>query len=364
MNIPPSLIFDQRFNSAAQPEISVVIPFFNQSKLIPQNLRALVSAMATRWELILIDDASRDGSSKAAIDAIRSLGEKPRNLTRVRLYQNRQEYFETECDSFGFSVAEADFFLEVQIDMEVNEKGFDRKLLDAISAWDDLLMVSGRGTEPFENALIQFEDELKILDKSWVLLFLIYLARRIAHSIRQIVKCALPKTFLQELKFSLKGPAVAGEPVKYLSLPDATKFSETGRAGRLGILIEEVISPSDLDRRLIWLGETVMRGPLIVSRELYTTVGGLNSESFVLGLDDCELAAAGFLGHQLRCGFVPIGFHSPLKAGSTRKGKSFSTWIRLTKLKRTAAVTMKETALYHLLNSETRDLPLNEVRSF
>ena len=82
------------------------------------------------------------------------------------------------------------------------------------------------------------------------------------------------------------------------------------------------------DRR-IWLGETVMRGPLLIDRQKFNKLGGFDTRRFFLGYDDHDLALRGFNEFGYRCGFVPVSFYSPLKAGTTRKPRSLRSELEI-----------------------------------
>src|SRR5438105_13718198 len=50
----------------SQPELSIVIPFLNEEKVLPLLYKRLegVTASAPEWELIFVSDGSTDGSTK------------------------------------------------------------------------------------------------------------------------------------------------------------------------------------------------------------------------------------------------------------------------------------------------------------
>jgi glycosyltransferase involved in cell wall biosynthesis len=51
-----------------QPLVSVVIPFCNAVRFCAEAVESVLSQTYTCWELILVDDGSRDGTSKIAQD--------------------------------------------------------------------------------------------------------------------------------------------------------------------------------------------------------------------------------------------------------------------------------------------------------
>jgi dolichyl-phosphate beta-glucosyltransferase len=72
----------------AQPELSIVIPAYNEESRIEPTIREIVAHCRERgggFELILVDDGSRDGTSSVA----RSLGQEFPELRLIRLPANQ-----------------------------------------------------------------------------------------------------------------------------------------------------------------------------------------------------------------------------------------------------------------------------------
>ena len=346
------------------PLTSVVVPFFNQEEIILRNLSSLAEAMASEWELILIDDASKDDSFRIALDWAKCALQYSPNLVRVRLLQNSKELFETECDSIGFQAATGKYLLEIQIDMKLYEHAFDLKLINALSAHNDIFMISGRGTTSLMECAIDFmattnryQGALAFPKLIIRIVLELTLIRRVAASLfRASKKMVQP---IGSRSINLK------EHSQTKICPSQAEFEITGNAGRLGAQIDFRLSESFQKLRKIWLGQTVMRGPLMIDRNLYSSIGGLDNDHFFLGNDDTDLAYRGYREKKLRCGFVPVGFDSPLDQGSTRRRSSTKTQI-IKELKSFMIYRNRSSsALYKLGTSELwSSLPTPEVRSF
>jgi len=320
--------------------------------------------MASNWELILIDDASTDDSFRIALDWANIALEYSPNLSRIRLLQNSKELFETQCDSIGFQAATAKYLLEVQIDMKVYEHAFDLKLVEAISAHQDLLMISGRGTSPLMECAMDF---MAISNRYQGLWAVPNLTLRIALELTQIrrVSEALFRAIRRTVDSNESRPINLQEHPQSKVCPSQEEFELTGMAGRLGSQIDLRLSDRCQQMRRIWLGQTVMRGPLMIDRLLYSSVGGLDSDHFFLGNDDHDLAYRAFTEEKLRCGFVPVGFESPLFEGTTRKRSSTKTEIMKDLKSFMIYRNRSSSALYELGNGEVRlPLPAPEVRFF
>lgn len=108
-------------------------------------------------------------------------------------------------------------------------------------------------------------------------------------------------------------------------------FRITGQAGRLGEAINRPLHPRTKPR--VYVGGSVIRGPLAFRRRDYEGLDGFDLEHFFLGNDDHDLmfraqAVTGRTG-----GYVPIHFSAPLDQGSTRKTKSDREKKRFSELK-------------------------------
>ncbi|NOG72341.1 glycosyltransferase family 2 protein [Roseicella sp. DB1501] len=82
--IQPSL---QRFASDTPPSLSVVVPLYNEEEVIEvfhHRLAAVMDAAGWTWEVVYVDDGSRDGSAAA----LRALQQRAPNAAVVRLSRN------------------------------------------------------------------------------------------------------------------------------------------------------------------------------------------------------------------------------------------------------------------------------------
>ena len=359
------MIKDVTYKNTISPLVSVIVPIFNQEDIVIENLFAIKKSMSLPWELIILDDASFDNSLNRIIEWIDLDKYDSKCLTRVRVYKNSSEMFETHCDIFGFNVATGDYLLEIQIDIKINEKNFDSKLVNAILAHPDILMLSGRGTHKLidvgkeysrsSNSNKSFYFNLKFL--------FFWLLKRLVRSSRRFFVSNVANSPNKELgdKGLTTRRLASDESVVFPSTED---FIDSGVAGMVASLIDYECSAENLLSGRIWLSETVMRGPLLISRAKYQELGGLDGRGFFLGNDDHDLAYRAWKDMNWRTGFVPVSFESPSKDGSSRKEKKLSTMVRFLLLRYLTSKQRKKTGLYDFSRKIDIIFPEPQIRKF
>jgi glycosyltransferase involved in cell wall biosynthesis len=149
-----------------KPKISAIVPVFNKEKIITIMLDKLIESLTLDYELIIIDDASTDNSKEIINNYL-----KYKNVNHLFI-STTVPIFETGCDNLGFFLAAGSYLLEVQSDMIIDDKGFDRRMIYALDnnkfssvsgrschSWFDLL--SAKVTEfnlfNFRNYLLKFK---------------------------------------------------------------------------------------------------------------------------------------------------------------------------------------------------------------
>jgi glycosyltransferase involved in cell wall biosynthesis len=294
------------------PEISIVMPVFNQESIVPLVIENLIRSMALTFEIIIIDDASEDASLTKILETCsREFAYQCPNFLSYSVYQNTKSKFETYCDTFGFSKSNGKFLLEVQSDMIINDYGFDKRLVQAMNQFPELFALSGRGTEPME---IIAKDYLEYHQK-----FNFRVIQILGSMLRRFKLAMNPISDAPDEPSFSSSTEVENEEV----FLERENFGTTGRAGRLGNDLFKAPRLQDIQKRLIYFGDTVMRGPLLIRRDMYLQIGGLDADTFFLGYDDHDLFCRGIIKKNWRVAYSPVLFCSPIGMGSTRKSRSF-----------------------------------------
>jgi glycosyltransferase involved in cell wall biosynthesis len=96
------------------PEISVVIPLFNEEDSIPHLYQALTEAMdayGRSYEVIIVDDGSRDRS----FELLKAIAEKDHRFTIIQL---RRNFGQTAAFSAGFAQARGEVVITMDADLQ------------------------------------------------------------------------------------------------------------------------------------------------------------------------------------------------------------------------------------------------------
>lgn len=319
------------------PEISIVLPVFNQEIIISDVIHGIVKSMTLPFELIVIDDASEDASLAAILGTCQEeYSHRLSNFLGYSIYQNSRSQFETYCDAFGFSKSKGKYLLELQSDMIVDDNGFDQRFAHAMTLFPNLFAISGRGTEPIDAISKDFVRNYgKINNQTFMLLRLF--VNHIKEAIKRLRVLSIKET--SDIEFTSENESLFIE---------SKDFEIRGHAGRLGSDLFKKYANKDLEKKLIYFGDTIMRGPLFIRKGMYVEIGGLNTDSFFLGFDDHDLFSRARIEKNWRVAYSPICFNSPVEMGSTRKLRSFKQKIAFYRASRRVHNNYTQSTLYSL----------------
>jgi glycosyltransferase involved in cell wall biosynthesis len=293
-------------------KISVVVPVYNKEEIIEKFLVDLVNSMINTFELILIDDSSEDESNRLIRKSIENILETQIPLlTKVILVTNTISQFEAKCDQIGISLARSEFILEIQSDMFIDDPGFDERLFLAMKSVQNCVIVSGRGIERIQPIAAFYRSSAGIDFISGISLFKL-LIKLLVSVFSQFIPRGGKNTSNDNIEH-------CEESVEFK--PDDIRFLKTGEAGRLGMEILKYIPDKVLKTRKVYVGETVMRGPLLINKSEFESFGGLNTKCFFQGFDEHDFCLRALLRGK-KVAYTPVRFYSPLIFGSTRQKRS------------------------------------------
>jgi hypothetical protein len=300
----------------------------------------------------VIDDASTDGTYQEIVLTAERIVH-GREIT-VDLVSNSKAVYETRCDHLGLELSETKYVIELQADMLLDDRGFDKRLVSLMDLNPDLIALSGRGTEPLLPIIRRYR-----LNAGSEIAKGSTLTRHIINLLIAKIGSMKSLTLTKPTQAPRQQPILNFDQDVY---PTPESFTLTGSAGRLGTLINQRLKP---DEKLgsIWLGQTVMRGPLIIDREKYFQVGGLETKSFFLGFDEHDLFLRAYIVAGYRVGFTPVIFDSPLDNGTTRRRRKLRQEIELIAMLRRVNVNRKSSYLYSITEQQAAELPSPSFRA-
>ena len=118
---------------SGRPELSVVVPLYNEEDSVPALVDAIRSVLAAEssWELVLVDDGSADRTAAVAEQLSAS-------DSRIRLIRLARNYGQTQAMQAGFDAAEGDIVVSMDGDLQ-NDPADIPKLVSTLEQGYDLV---------------------------------------------------------------------------------------------------------------------------------------------------------------------------------------------------------------------------------
>ncbi len=125
------------FDAPLAPEISVVIPLYNEEESIPALYEALVEALdaqARPYEVIIVDDGSHDGS----FPLLRDIATRDERFRVIRL---RRNFGQTAAFAAGFDHARGEVIVTMDADLQNDPRDVPKLMaqmdagFDVVSGW-------------------------------------------------------------------------------------------------------------------------------------------------------------------------------------------------------------------------------------
>jgi len=118
---------------SGRPELSVVVPLYNEEDSVPALVDAIRSVLAAEssWELVLVDDGSADRTAAVAEQLCAS-------DSRIRLIRLARNYGQTQAMQAGFDAAEGDIVVSMDGDLQ-NDPADIPKLVSTLEQGYDLV---------------------------------------------------------------------------------------------------------------------------------------------------------------------------------------------------------------------------------
>jgi len=265
------------------PVFYIGIPVKNQELIISQVLEHLMKRLTSPTEIGLLFDNCTDQSFQRASDILRSEMCKYENLIRVHFLQSEYELSESTCENLLFKLSNAKYLVSFQADIFLLDETFFERSQKAFSKIENLLGISGRATVP-----LMPTNSIRMRMTSWL-------------SIGNLLAALLPRFFhKRHLGPFLKGFSYFGDTSGYPT---------------------PIMNFSQSQINTVYIGQALIRGPIVWSEAKFRELGGFNDVTYFLGRDDCNLALEGSK-NKYKVGYLPCEQISNPENGTTRKART------------------------------------------
>ena len=288
-NLPELEFVDKWTNLRAtqKPVVTASMPVCNQAIRIINILTDFFENVTIPTKLIIIFDACNDSSESVVRNFLAFNDELSPSVTEIILFKTQTDFFESSCDNFALSLSDTSYFLTIQADNFLSDKTFLPRAVEAIETFSDLAAVSTRGVVPFDHPR---RKQLKVSRIRQLMNLPSRKFPRIFHS-----------TFLGAFS---QGLSFFGD----VSTPPMTKLKFSKRASRT-----------------VYVGEAVVRGPILWKTDYLKKVGGFNDVAYFLGWDDYDISYRLLHKNNSRVGYMPSSAYSLTSTGTNSFPRSAKT---------------------------------------
>jgi GT2 family glycosyltransferase len=275
--------FDKSSGSQVTEQFFVSMPVKNQEKIIIDILQTLLKNINQNFRLGLLFDNCSDNSLNVCKEFFTNSFNEYSNLSVVYFIQSNGELFESTSENVLFLLCRQKYFVSIQSDIYFTDKTFLERSTKAFTLLPRLFAISGK-------AIISFE----------VLTNLKIKANKLWHSYNFFINFRFSSPYKKKLGFY-------------------SPFF-----GYFGDLAQPPKSYMQFNKKqlnTLYVGEAVIRGPVIWVAEVFRKFYGFDDVAFTLGRDDCDLCFRALLQGYIS-GYLPCSAFSIYEQGTTRKKRS------------------------------------------
>ena len=122
-----------------EPKDSIVLTIHNQENIITRVLRGIEDNTVGEYELIIVFDGCTDNTETVVYDYLNQSSIKNKTYTI-----NTPDVFETKANNAGIKQSVGEYIIIVQDDMIIKEKGWNDRMREPFSDYDDVFAVTAR----------------------------------------------------------------------------------------------------------------------------------------------------------------------------------------------------------------------------
>ena len=307
-------------NESLDSKIFVSIPVKNQAQIIISVITTLIENTNQTFTIGLLFDNCDDESERVCRDFFKANFRNFEKLSQVLFIRSLGDLFEATCENILLLFCSSPYFVSMQADIYLADKSFFERSLKGFDKVPNLFALSGRAV---------------ILLKQKSIFYRIILSLYVG-------LCRVIELLRLKMKQKILGPYFRG--LKYfgdISDPPKTRMNFNSR-----------------EFQTIFLGEAVIRGPIIWRSEIIKHLSGFNDVAHVLGRDECDMSLrASNIGYVV--GYLPTLSYSYKEMGTSRKKRTVEVQKQLSDREKIAAQNPSDLSLFW-----NGHLELNKLKNF
>ena len=133
-----------------KPQVSIVMPTFNNGRYLQESIQSVLSQSFQDWELVVVNDASKDNSREILQ---RFASQDP----RIKVFHNEQNLRIVKTLNRGLDLAQADLIARLDGDDYWSDNEKLRQQVDFLNSHPDYGMIGSWGTAMDENGKYLFD---------------------------------------------------------------------------------------------------------------------------------------------------------------------------------------------------------------
>jgi len=306
--------------------VSFIITIHNHGFILEKVLLGILSSAVLKFEIIIVDDASKDHSFQILTKFINRCS-LPNNLIQIIYRRNHFQKFEVASDNIGCRLASGKFLCLVQGDMALNDRGFDSRIVSLLNRFEIVGAISGKSVRVFGEKSIS-----KWVQSQGHAFKLPKLSKHILMSIFR--KNSNLNVYKKNFKKLHKKQDNFVQIENYLHAEDVDNAFI--KLGEINYKVTSLgLKRAIIDSGKLYVGRLINRGPIFMKRDDFIQVKGFDEKIFFQGWDDYELSTKLLLLGKV-VAYSPINFLSKADWGATQRKKTLwlITLINIKKIKR------------------------------
>jgi len=259
----------------------IAIPVKNQQDIIVEVIRSLIKNTTKPATIGFLFDNCTDSTQDLCQNFFQENIKELQNIKKIHFIKSSGDLFESTCENILFLFCEEKYFVSMQADIYLNDSSWFERCIKALSANSSLFALTGRAVVPFRpiNKIRRYTSKvINLLTSN------IYVVNK-----RKI-----------RLGMYIKNLGYFGNNCNY---PKTTMYF------------------SKKEFNTVYLGDSIIRGPIMWKSQIFKSLGSFNDLSYWLGRDDTDLCLrARYSGYLV--GYLPSKAYSISDQGSSRKKRS------------------------------------------